>query len=54
MDNVFIEGLWRSLKHEDIYLKGYADGRKAHRGIAAWFVFYNTGRPIRRSASARR
>ena len=29
MDNVFIERLWRSLKHEDIYLKGYADGREA-------------------------
>jgi hypothetical protein len=23
MDNVFIERLWRSLKYEDIYLKGY-------------------------------
>ena len=34
MDNVFIERLWRSLKHEDIYLKGYADGREAERGIA--------------------
>jgi hypothetical protein len=29
MDNVFIERLWRSLKHEDIYLRGYADGREA-------------------------
>ena len=29
MDNVFIERLWRSLKYEDIYLKGYADGREA-------------------------
>ncbi len=37
MDNVFIERLWRSLKHEDVYLKGYADGREAHDGIAAWF-----------------
>jgi putative transposase len=37
--------LWRSLKHEDIYLKGYADCREAHSGIAAWFVFYNTRRP---------
>ena len=45
MDNVFIERLWRSLKHEDIYLKGYADGREAYSGIAAWFAFYNTGRP---------
>jgi putative transposase len=29
MDNVFIERLWRSLKYEDIYLKGYADGRES-------------------------
>lgn len=41
MDNVFIERLWRSLKHEDIYLKGYTDGREAHAGIAAWIAFYN-------------
>ena len=34
MDNVFIERLWRSLKYEDIYLKGYADGREARAGIA--------------------
>ena len=33
MDNVFIERLWRSLKYEDIYLKGYADGREARRAI---------------------
>jgi putative transposase len=26
---VFIERLWRSLKHEDAYLKGYADGLEA-------------------------
>jgi len=41
MDNVFIERLWRSLKHEDVYLKGYADGREARIGIAAWIAFYN-------------
>jgi putative transposase len=34
MDTVFIERLWRSLKYEDIYLKGYADGREAKAGIA--------------------
>jgi putative transposase len=45
MDNVFIERLWRSLKHEDIYLKGYADGREARAGIGAWIAFYNTRRP---------
>ena len=41
LDNVFIERLWRSLKHEDVYLKGYADGREARAGIAAWIAFYN-------------
>jgi putative transposase len=45
MDNVFIERLWRSLKHEDIYLKGYADGREARAGIALWMAFYNSRRP---------
>jgi putative transposase len=45
LDNVFIERLWRSLKHEDIYLKGYADGHEAKAGIAAWIAFYNTRRP---------
>src|SRR5512133_366052 len=44
MDNVFIERLWRSLKHEDIYLKGYADGREARAGIGEWMNFYNERR----------
>src|SRR5262249_44943961 len=45
MDNVFIERVWRSLKHEDVYLKGYADGREARAGIVAWVTFYNAARP---------
>src|SRR6266849_4696656 len=45
MDNVFIERLWRSLKYEDIYLKGYADGHEAKQGIADWVTFYNHRRP---------
>jgi putative transposase len=45
MDNVFIERLWRSLKYEDVYLKGYVDGRDAQRGIASWIAFYNERRP---------
>jgi putative transposase len=44
MDNVFIERLWRSLKHEDIYLKGYSDGREARAGIGEWMNFYNQRR----------
>ena len=45
MDNVFIERLWRSLKYEDVYLKGYADGREARAGIGEWIAFYNERRP---------
>lgn len=45
LDNVFIERLWRSLKYEDVYLKGYADGREARAGIASWIGFYNGRRP---------
>jgi putative transposase len=45
LDNVFVERLWRSLKHEDVYLKGYADGGEVKIGIATWFAFYNSTRP---------
>ena len=45
IDNVFIERLWRSLKYEEVYLKGYADGREARAGIAGWIGFYNGRRP---------
>jgi hypothetical protein len=45
MDNVFVERLWRSPKSEDVYLKGYADGHEARRGIAEWIAFYNQRRP---------
>jgi putative transposase len=45
LDNIFIERLWRSMKHEDVYLKGYADGREARAGIGAWISFYNERRP---------
>ena len=45
MDNVFIERLWRSLKYEDVSLRGYADGREARAGISSWIAFYNSRRP---------
>ena len=45
MDNVFIERLWRSVKHEDIYLRGYGDLRELRQGLARWFERYNTWRP---------
>ena len=33
MDNIFIERLWRSLKHEALYLHEIADGFSARRVI---------------------
>ena len=45
MDNVFIERLWRSLKYEDLYLKGYATVGELEAGIKQWFERYNTWRP---------
>jgi len=45
MDNVFIERLWRSLKYEDLYIKGYADGAELRAGLGQWFDFYNHQRP---------
>lgn len=45
MDNVFIERLWRSLKYEDIYLKGYADIGELETGVEEWMERYNTWRP---------
>lgn len=45
IDNRFIERLWRSVKQEDIYVQDYGDGLTAQRGLARWFVEYNTVRP---------
>ena len=45
MDNVFIERLWRSLKYEDIYLKGYANIGDLEVGVEEWMERYNTWRP---------
>lgn len=45
MDNIFIERLWRSLKYEDIYLKGYESGLELYQGVEAWFKHYNEERP---------
>jgi putative transposase len=41
MDNVFIERLWRSVKYEEVYLKGYENIPEARRELTAYFDFYN-------------
>lgn len=45
LDNIFVERLWRSLKYEDVYLKGYITVPELRMGLLAYFVFYNTERP---------
>ena len=41
LDNVFIERLWRSVKHEEVYLKAYENLVEARRELGAYFHFYN-------------
>ena len=43
-DNIFVERLWRSVKYEDIYLKGYVNIPELQLGLNAYFRFYNTKR----------
>ncbi|WP_436662333.1 IS3 family transposase [Acinetobacter sp. P1(2025)] len=45
MDNVMIERLWRSVKHEEVYLKAYDTVKQAKQSIAEYLDFYNTIRP---------
>ena len=44
-DNIFIERLWRSLKYEDIYPKGYENLLEVQKGLKEYFNFYNKERP---------
>jgi len=44
LDNVFVERLWRTVKYEEVYLKGYRDGQEAHQGLSRYFPFYNQQR----------
>lgn len=45
LDNIFVERLWRNVKHEDVYLRGYANMAELMVGLAQYFVFYNEERP---------
>lgn len=43
-DNIFIERLWRTVKYEDIYLKGYTSIKETREGLKEYFEFYNEER----------
>jgi len=44
LDNIFVERLWRSVKYEDVYLKGYASMPELMLGLTEYFAFYNEER----------
>ena len=44
-DNIFVERLWRSVKHEDVYLKGYETMGELMLGLTKYFDFYNREPP---------
>lgn len=44
MDNIFVERLWRTVKYENVYLKGYQTIPEARAGLAEYFEFYNNKR----------
>jgi putative transposase len=44
LDNIFVERPWRSVKHEDVYLRGYAGLPELLVGLTRYFEFYNTER----------
>ena len=44
-DNVFVERLWRSVKYEEVYLRGYDSVSEARASIGRYLDFYNGRRP---------
>jgi putative transposase len=44
LDNVFVERLWRTVKYEDVYLKGYETVPELEAGLGRYFLVYNEER----------
>jgi transposase InsO family protein len=47
-DNIFVERLWWTVKHEWVYLRPAANGIEQKRSLAEFFDWYNLRRRIRR------
>jgi putative transposase len=41
---VFVERLWRTVKYEDVYLRGYEGVPQLQQGLERYFPFYNQER----------
>jgi putative transposase len=44
-DNIFTERLWRSVKYEEVYPKGYENVEDARQNLGGYFRLYNQERP---------
>jgi putative transposase len=44
LDNVFVERLWRTVKYENVYLRGYTTVPQLQEGLECYFPFYNNER----------
>lgn len=44
VDSVFVERLWRSLKYEEVYLKGYDSVAEARKSISKYLHLFNEER----------
>jgi len=44
LDNIFVERLWRTVKYEDVYIKGYQTIPDAQDGLKDYFDYYNMER----------
>jgi putative transposase len=42
LDNVMIERLWRTVKYDDIYIRGYERMGELYQGLSVFFRKYNT------------
>ncbi len=40
LDNIFVERLWRTVKYEDVYLKGSETPKEVFNGLRDYFQFY--------------
>lgn len=41
IDNIFIERLWRTVKHDYVYLRPANDGHEQYKGLQEFFDYYN-------------
>lgn len=44
LDNIFVERFWRTVKHDDVYLKGYVTVPECRTGLTQFFERYNNRR----------